>query len=253
MNNIIKRSFNYVRYVRKTRGFKYLLGEVCFVAARISLRNYFQPSLSDFNSSGFISYHNGTDVIAKILPTTNSKQMGALLNEYFDLSRRLETRLSSPRLEIEPESRLLLYMLVRLARPKTVVETGVANGVSTFFILNALRSNNFGLLTSIDISVDVATFLNDDEKQRWNLEVLDVRKNPRKQFEEIINNLPNISIYLHDSDHSYTWQKMEYMSAYSRLEQGGILLSDDVDSSYAFIDIFGRSTKIDDLRNKGIL
>ena len=46
-----------------------------------------------------------------------------------------------------------LYSLVALAKPKTVVESGVASGVSSAFILMALRSNGRGTLHSIDLPV----------------------------------------------------------------------------------------------------
>src|SRR3972149_9508157 len=45
---------------------------------------------------------------------------------------------------------LLIYSLVRLIQPKKLVETGVCNGVSTAFILLALKNNMLGKLYSID-------------------------------------------------------------------------------------------------------
>ncbi|MEM0135108.1 MAG: class I SAM-dependent methyltransferase [Thermoplasmatales archaeon] len=121
------------------------------------------------------------------------------------------------------------------------METGVAYGVSTFHILNALNKNGNGSLISVDISRDVATFLNNEEKQRWNLKVLNTRDKPWKQFHKIMNEFAPLSVYLHDGDHSYPWQRMEYDLALQKLRRGGILLSDDVDSSYAFIDSCGRN------------
>ena len=46
-----------------------------------------------------------------------------------------------------------LYALVRLATPDSVVESGVASGVSSAFILLALKDNGKGLLHSIDFPV----------------------------------------------------------------------------------------------------
>lgn len=42
-------------------------------------------------------------------------------------------------------------MLVRILRPTVVIETGVANGISSAFILKALDKNNEGMLYSIDL------------------------------------------------------------------------------------------------------
>ena len=46
-----------------------------------------------------------------------------------------------------------LYALVKLSRPRTVVESGVASGVSSAFILLGLGSNGDGELHSIDLPV----------------------------------------------------------------------------------------------------
>jgi len=45
----------------------------------------------------------------------------------------------------------LLYVIVRLKQPETVVETGVRGGLSSAYILNALEENGTGELVSIDI------------------------------------------------------------------------------------------------------
>lgn len=45
----------------------------------------------------------------------------------------------------------LLYAICRIMKPDIVVETGVAQGVSTAFILKALSANNAGGLFSIDL------------------------------------------------------------------------------------------------------
>lgn len=52
--------------------------------------------------------------------------------------------------EVGPEAGARLYALVRKARPRVCVETGVCNGVSSAFILQALHDNDLGRLYSID-------------------------------------------------------------------------------------------------------
>src|ERR1051326_7722748 len=49
---------------------------------------------------------------------------------------------------------LVQYAAIRAFRPETVVETGVANGVSSSYILLALEKNKQGTLHSIDIGTD---------------------------------------------------------------------------------------------------
>ena len=47
-----------------------------------------------------------------------------------------------------------LYALARLAKPANIVESGVSSGVSTAFLLLAVRSNGGGALHSVDFPVE---------------------------------------------------------------------------------------------------
>ena len=51
---------------------------------------------------------------------------------------------------INSDSRKFLYYLCRILKPKNVIETGVAYGISSSYILQALEANKFGKLYSID-------------------------------------------------------------------------------------------------------
>jgi hypothetical protein len=51
---------------------------------------------------------------------------------------------------IEIEAPLELYALVRLLRPRHVVEVGVSSGVSSAYLLQALQRNGSGTLHSVD-------------------------------------------------------------------------------------------------------
>ncbi len=240
-NNILSRTMHYAKFSIRNRGIKYVFGEFFYIISKATLRKYFQPSLADFNGAGFETSYDGNEAILKILSNVNDEQVKDISIDFEGLLHELNRRLPDSALGLSKESTRLLYLLVRIERPICVLETGVANGISTYFILNALIKNNFGSLTSIDISQNVASFLTDGEKKRWTLRVLNTNRNPRNQYLQIIEGLQDLSIYLHDGDHSYPWQKMEYIKALNKLKPGGILLSDDVDSSYAFIDAFSGS------------
>ena len=54
---------------------------------------------------------------------------------------------------MRPEVSKRLYGLVREFKPKTLVETGVCNGVSIAVILAVLARNEAGLFYSIDLPV----------------------------------------------------------------------------------------------------
>lgn len=133
---------------------------------------------------------------------------------------------------IETETALLLYAIVRLVQPHVAVETGVADGVSSALILAAMDVNGRGKLHSIDIANDVGGLVTD--RARWMLHVVDDRS--PDACAAVMATLPTIDLFLHDGNHERAYQASEYRAAWSRLVDGGLLLSDDVDWSYAFLD-----------------
>jgi len=59
---------------------------------------------------------------------------------------------------VSPLEGPVLYCIIRATKPEIIVETGVANGASSTFILSALEKNNKGKLFSIDLpSKDIQT------------------------------------------------------------------------------------------------
>ncbi len=47
---------------------------------------------------------------------------------------------------ISSDSRKFLYLLCRIIQPKNIIETGVAYGLSSLYILGAMKKNNSGML-----------------------------------------------------------------------------------------------------------
>jgi len=126
----------------------------------------------------------------------------------------------------------LLYVLVKSKNPQFLVETGVANGISTNAIMSALDEDSSpGTLHSFDILPETKYAYTG--KGNWNFHLLD-KKRTHKQLSVAVGNSPLLDIWLHDSNHGYRWQKFEYLLALSRLKEGGILISDDIDASPAW-------------------
>lgn len=206
------------------------------------------PQIYMFNESGKL--FNDVDSLIKALNLYKS-DLGSyrLINHEFNkLSQELDKRTkncgNNNKWEgpINTDSSRLLYHIVRKTKPKTIVETGVSKGVSTFFILNALHKNKTGELHSFDIIPSAGCILSNHERKKWNLIILD-KRNARMEFYKAIEGVGNIDIFLHDSDHSYKNQFFEYSVVFPKITGKGYLLSDDVDSSYAFLD-FTRINKL---------
>lgn len=128
-----------------------------------------------------------------------------------------------------------LYVVVRAARPRVVVETGVASGWSSAHILRALEANGAGELHSIDLpNVQEGSVLPPGRaagwmvpaelRGRWTLHLGDART----LLPEVLAALGRVDLFLHDSDHSYEHMSFELEQALPRLAAGGLLMSDDV-------------------------
>jgi predicted O-methyltransferase YrrM len=131
---------------------------------------------------------------------------------------------------VRTETAALIYTMVRLIRPTMMVETGVADGLSTALTLAAMGENGHGNLHSIEIANDVGALVTD--RTRWTLHIT-FENNPAATA-RLIRSFAPIDVFLHDGDHRYPQQSVEYATAWAALRPGGWLVSDDVDYSYAF-------------------
>jgi len=134
---------------------------------------------------------------------------------------------------------LLISAMVLLLKPTVVVETGSANGASAAAICFALERNQVGHLWSYDIESDVGQLVPDNLQRRVAfVKVTGAGKDLRNELEKLDLD-SGISIFLHDSDHSYIGQKSDYTIA----QKLGFsyILSDDVDASLAFCDFAGEN------------
>ena len=133
-----------------------------------------------------------------------------------------------------PRTLELLKMLIKELRPATVIETGVANGISTRQILSAFKEFHLGdsKLYSFDIDYWVGTpdLLNDPQ---FNFVVID----SQNSFLDAMKEIQTVDLFYHDSDHSYDNQMLEYETAWEILNpKNGVLVSDDINWSNAFLD-----------------
>jgi predicted O-methyltransferase YrrM len=139
---------------------------------------------------------------------------------------------------------LLQYALVRAAKPAMILETGVASGVSTAYLLLALKKNNHGVLQSIEIG-DTAYLppgrepgwvVPDWLRDRWTMHIGD----SRALLQPIAQKLAPLDIFIHDSLHVYDHMMFEFNEAFPFLRTGGILISDDAMWNPAFNEFSAR-------------
>jgi len=134
-----------------------------------------------------------------------------------------------------------IYALVRLLKPLKVTETGVANGISSFFILSAMEKNARGKLVSVDYVPEggpaflpegrLAGWLVPEElRGRWEF----ISGRTSEKLPPLLDRDGEIDIFIHDSEHTYENMKFEYGAAWPHLKEGGLLLSDDTGFNPAF-------------------
>ena len=133
----------------------------------------------------------------------------------------------------------ILYMITRLTKPNAVVETGVASGVSSTYLLQALEDNKKGELYSIDISARIPRgekptgwIIPSRLRHRWNF----ILGKSSEKLLPLLEKLGEIDIFLHDSLHTYENMLWEYETTWPFIRKDGILLSHDVQQNYAFSD-----------------
>lgn len=139
-----------------------------------------------------------------------------------------------------------LYRLCRLKRPSVVVETGVAYGMSTSYILAALRDNQHGRLYSIDfppLAKDAANHVGalvpPELKDRWELIV----GKSQQKLPALLEKLGEVDLFVHDSLHTYRNMRFEFDLAWPHLPQGGILVSDDIQDNDAFDELREKASR----------
>jgi hypothetical protein len=158
--------------------------------------------------------------------------------------------------------RTYLYAILRTLRPKVAVETGVANGFSTAFALLALERNGEGHLYSVDFPREMGK--DEDEafyegtgkagippestsgwlipehlRERWTLRL----GRSQDQLPPLLESLGAIDSFMHDSEHSFDCMWFEFTSAWPLLREGGVLISDDVNSTEAFPRFAGEQAR----------
>jgi hypothetical protein len=136
-----------------------------------------------------------------------------------------------------PSLARLCYALCRALRPALVLETGVAYGVSSSFILKALALNGGGELHSVDrppvrpgVEDYVGALVPDELRARWTLH----RRTSRRVLPRLLPQLDGLSLFVHDSQHTYRNVSWELRTVTPRLTRPAAVLVDDTAANCAF-------------------
>jgi len=159
------------------------------------------------------------------VPVQQIKKYFLELESNVELKEHIATRLRASRRgnEIDGQAflgrRLGWYAIVRATKPNVIVETGTEKGLGSLVLAEALLRNNRGRLVTIDIEPHSGLLIGGE----W-----------ARVIEQVIgdslvalNNIDNIDLFIHDSDHSADHEFRELESLVSHLSADGTVLSDN--------------------------
>jgi len=137
----------------------------------------------------------------------------------------------------------LLYLIVRAAHPRRVVETGVRPGYSTAWILAALDANREGELTSLGPGpitgrssgvkdVTVGQFVPPSLRTRWTLAL----GNNEERLRQILAGSDGVDLFFYDNGPVASRARFELRAAWEVLSPRGILLAHHIEANSAWAD-----------------
>ena len=140
---------------------------------------------------------------------------------------------------INSDSRKFLYHLCRILKPNNIIETGVAYGISSSYILQALEDNKFGKLYSIDsifrpwqTKEMIGSIIPKKLKSKWEL----IIGKSTEKLENVLIEINDLDIFIHDSSHTYENMMFEFNIIFKKIKKNGIIISDDIIDNDAFYD-----------------
>lgn len=139
--------------------------------------------------------------------------------------------------DADPRLAGVAWCLARHLRPDRVVETGVARGITTRVMLEALERNGRGRLWSIDLPPLLERALAGETgaavpprlRERWTL----LRGSSRRLLPRLVAELGPIDLFLHDSMHTSRNLGFELGQVWPALSPRGAALIDDVEKNAA--------------------
>jgi hypothetical protein len=137
-----------------------------------------------------------------------------------------------------------LWCVALHTRPEVVVETGVAHGVTSRIILEALEQNDLGHLWSIDLPFpfdhrlhgETGAVVTDECRPRWSY----LEGSSKQRLPPLVSQVGRVQMFIHDSLHTAKNTIFEMEQVASAMPVGGVMLVDDIDSHNGFATFAAR-------------
>ena len=156
--------------------------------------------------------------------------------------------------------RVAQYGLVRETGARKIVETGALHGLTSAFILEAMRINGSGVLISLDLpstyedgpanqdgfddtlppELPPGWVVSEKLRQYWDLRL----GSSADLLPGICSDDAPIDIFPHDSEHTYETMRLEFDLAWPAIREGGLLAADNIDCNTSFFDFCRRVDRV---------
>jgi hypothetical protein len=130
-----------------------------------------------------------------------------------------------------------IWCIVAHRRPATVVETGVAHGVTSRVILEGLERNGSGHLWSVDLPAvdpalhrEIGIAVPEDLRHWWTY----LQGTSRERLPHLLTRFQGLDLFVHDSLHTGRNLRFELESAWAAMPPGGVAVVDDIGHSLGF-------------------
>lgn len=160
------------------------------------------------------------------------EEQAALLGSrtgYLDFYRRMK----DVALPVSREDGVLLYMLARITRAKSIVEFGMSFGISTIYLAAALRDNGGGRLITSEFEPSKVARGRASIDAAGLLDLVDIREGDA--LETLGRNLPDaIDLLFLDGAKGLYLDILRLVG--ERLRPGGLIVADNADMAPAYVD-----------------
>jgi len=139
----------------------------------------------------------------------------------------------------------VIYTIVKVMNPITIIETGMGSGVSTTAMLAASKDE------ANVISIDPGVPYGKGDKEVGFLIPMNLRKKhkfikgtSKQKMKEVLSYVDKVDIFFHDSDHTYENIMFEFNEVWPKLSEKSIILVDNYDWTDAPLD-FSKKMNLD--------
>jgi predicted O-methyltransferase YrrM len=132
----------------------------------------------------------------------------------------------------------IVYCMTLHKQPEHLLETGVARGITTRLMLEAIAENRHGHLWSIDLPPpgepelreQIGIAVPDRLRSSWTY----VTGSSRRRLRPLLSEIGSIDLFVHDSRHTQRNLTFELHLAWAALTPDGAVVVDDVDLNCGF-------------------